>query len=78
MKKEKQKKNWLELLSKTSKDGVEYRNWVIGIGKQYLEERDNRSIFTRIMVMLFGDPDILGEDIIKEYGEDNIKNYTYF
>ena len=75
MKKEKQNKNWMELLSKTSKDGVEYRNWVIRIGKQYLEERSKRSIFTRILVMLFGDPDILGKDIIKEYGEHNIKKY---
>ena len=73
MKKEKQNKNWLELLSKTSKDGLEYKDWVVRVGKQYLEERNNRSIFTRILVMLFGDPDILGKDIIKEYGEHNIK-----
>ena len=73
MKKVRQNKNWLELLSKTNKDSLEYKDWVVRVGKQYLEERDNRSIFTRILVMLFGDPDILGKDIIKEYGEHNIK-----
>lgn len=72
---EKQNKHWLELLSQTDKDGEEYKKWVVKIGKEYLEKKKNRSILTRMLVLIFGDQDILGKNIINEYGKHNIMSF---
>lgn len=75
MKRKEQDKHWQELLSRTDKDGEEYKKWVVKIGKDYLEKKKKRSILTRIFVLIFGDPNILGENIIKEYGRHNIISF---
>ena len=63
-----------KLMNGTSEEEIEYTRWVAKIYKEYKKELQNRSIFTKILVTIFGDPDLLGYDIVKTYGKNNLEN----
>lgn len=69
---DRQNKNFQEMMNDTSKEGLEYRDFVINIYRRYKKELENRSTFTKILVFIFGDPSVLGEDISNEYGKHNL------
>ena len=69
---EKQNKNFQEMINNTSKDGVEYAGFVKDVYKRYKEELENRSIFTKIVVFIFGDFNTLGENLVDDYGKHNL------
>ena len=69
---EKQNKNFQEMINNSSKEGVEYIGFVKDVYKRYKEELENRSIFTKIVVFIFGDFNRLGESLVDLYGKHNL------
>lgn len=70
---DKQNRNWASI-DTSSKGGLEYKQWVQKIGREYIETRNKRNIFVKIGMFIFGDTDVLGEDLVNTYGEHNILN----
>lgn len=71
-KKELQNARFQTMVNNISNDGIEYKNFVINIYKNYKEELKNRSIFTKIVVLIFGEINVLGESLVKDYGKENL------
>lgn len=71
--KERQNKNWSKLISRTDPVGIEYKEFVIRIGQEYLENKKNQSWHMKVADFIFGPVDPLGENIIKEFGKHNIE-----
>ena len=69
---DKQNKNWADIPN--TKDGIEYKEFVQRKGREYIEKRNKRNIFVKIGMFIFGDTDVLGEDLVNTYGEHNILN----
>ena len=69
---EKQNKHIQEMINNTSKEGMEYIGFVKDVYKRYKEELENRSIFTKIVVFIFGDFNRLGESLVNDYGKHNL------
>ena len=69
---DKQNKNWLDIPN--TKNGIEYKEFVQRKGREYIEKRNKRNIFVKIGMFIFGDTDVLGEDLVDTYGEHNILN----
>lgn len=76
-KKELQDWNWNMLIQDKSDTNQDYINWIIKTGREYLKEKEKRSFITKLIVFIFGDTDVLGSGIIKDYGEHNIRNAKY-
>ena len=72
--KERQDRKWSELNARTHPTSIEFKEWVIKIGKEYLEYKKNRSWYAKVVDFIFGPVDTLGENIVKEYGKHNIEN----
>ena len=69
---ERQNQNFQEMVNNTSKEGMEYTGFVKDVYKRYKEELENRSIFTKIVVFIFGDFNTLGENLVDDYGKHNL------
>ena len=69
---ERQNQNFQEMINNTSKEGFEYTGFVKDVYKRYKEELENRSIFTKIIVFIFGDFNRLGESLVNDYGKHNL------
>ena len=69
---EKQNREFQEMINNTSKEGLEYAGFVKDVYKRYKEELKNRSIFTKIVVFIFGDFNRLGESLVDLYGKHNL------
>ena len=69
---ERQNKNFQEMINNTSKEGLEYTGFVKDVYKRYKEALENRSIFTKIGVFIFGETNTLGENLVNDYGKHNL------
>lgn len=68
---DKQNQKW-DSIDTTTKEGQEFKQWISDVGKDYINERNNRSLLTKIFMFIFGDQNVLGANIINDYGEQNI------
>lgn len=71
-KKERQYANYLVMRNFNTQDGLKYADFVKDVYKRYKEELENRSIFTKIVVFLFGEINVLGENLVDTYGKENL------
>ena len=69
---ERQNREFQAMVNNTSKEGVEYIGFVKDVYKRYKEELESRSIFTKIVVFIFGDFNTLGENLVDDYGKHNL------
>lgn len=70
--KEKQDKKWNNLTT-FNKDDLDYKQFVVRVGQDYLENQKRKNWIVKIFDWLFGPEDILGKNIIEEYGKHNIE-----
>ena len=69
---ERQNREFQTMVNNTSKEGLEYMGFVKDVYKRYKEELENRSIFTKIVVFIFGDFNRLGASLVDLYGKHNL------
>ena len=70
---ERQNLEFKKLMDETSKENIEYINWISKIYKEYKKELKNRTLFMKFLVFIFGDFNLLGYDIVKQYGKHNLE-----
>ncbi|MCM1220800.1 MAG: hypothetical protein NC548_40545 [Lachnospiraceae bacterium] len=71
LKSDKQNQKW-NSIDVSTKEGQEFKQWISDVGKDYIKERNNRSFFTKLFMFIFGDINVIGANIINDYGEQNI------
>lgn len=69
---EKQNEKWNNLDTST-KEGLEYKRWIIKVGKEYIKEKKTQSWFMKFIDFIFGPFDLLGYHIVDEYGKHNLE-----